>query len=55
MNDVLREEPALDVGTLRRAIQEEYAEVVELLLYGVLGSSPRNVSDLAHRGMPTTP
>ncbi len=27
MNDVLREEPALDVGTLRQAIQEEYDEV----------------------------
>jgi arsenite methyltransferase len=27
MNDVLREEPTLDVGTLRQAIQEEYAEV----------------------------
>jgi arsenite methyltransferase len=27
MNDVLREEPALDVGTLRKAIQEEYSEV----------------------------
>ena len=26
MNDVLREEPALDVGTLRQAIQEEYAD-----------------------------
>ncbi len=27
MSDVLREEPALDVDTLRQAIQEEYAEV----------------------------
>jgi len=27
MSDVLREEPALDVETLRQAIQEEYAEV----------------------------
>ena len=27
MNDVLRGEPALDVGTLRQAIQEEYDEV----------------------------
>ena len=27
MSDVLREEPALDVDTLRQAIQEEYAEL----------------------------
>src|SRR4028118_551791 len=27
MSDVLREEPALNVDTLRQAIQEEYAEV----------------------------
>src|SRR3712207_5460550 len=27
MSDVLREQPALDVDTLRQAIQEEYAEV----------------------------
>jgi hypothetical protein len=27
MSDVLREEPVLDVDTLRQAIQEEYAEV----------------------------
>ena len=27
MSDVLREESALDVDTLREAIQEEYAEV----------------------------
>src|ERR671910_3549027 len=27
MSDVVREEPALDLDTLRQAIQEEYAEV----------------------------